>query len=225
MKRTIVWNVTSKCNLDCGFCFAARGEREYSAEEARAKIDEFAQGGVRRLVFTGGEPLLREDIVGLVARAKEKGLETVLHTNSLFLSEELVRKFRGILDRINLPLDAWDEESAQKIRGVSAFQTSRRWIDRLGGGDQFEVVVSTVVTKVNLAGVEKIGRLIPEGVIKWRVFQFYKEGKTTAEIRRYQISAESFASLDRRIRQASWPFEVQMVPADDQEFYHSYDLV
>src|SRR5512136_3092392 len=66
-KPVVVWNMTKRCNLKCVHCYAfAEAEnyrgRELSTEEGKRFIDELAGFGVPVILFSGGEPTLREDL-------------------------------------------------------------------------------------------------------------------------------------------------------------------
>ena len=81
----VVWSVTRRCNLHCGHCYADSHDRDYpgelNREEGRRLLEELAAFGVPTVLFSGGEPLLREDLFELAALAKELGMRTVLSTN------------------------------------------------------------------------------------------------------------------------------------------------
>lgn len=84
-KPVVVWNVTQRCNLHCGHCYADSHDREYpgelSTEEGGRLLEDMAEFGVPTVLFSGGEPLLRPDLFELAARARGLGLRTVLSTN------------------------------------------------------------------------------------------------------------------------------------------------
>lgn len=84
-KPVVVWNVTRRCNLHCGHCYADSHDREYpgelSTEEGRLLLADLAEFGIPTVLFSGGEPLLRPDLFELAAHAKNLGMRTVLSTN------------------------------------------------------------------------------------------------------------------------------------------------
>ncbi|MDY6817401.1 MAG: radical SAM protein [Halobacteriales archaeon] len=88
----VVWNTTPACNLTCKHCyFAACDERspeEFSTAEAKSFIDELADLGVPGIVFSGGEPFVRDDLADLVAHATERGIRAIGSSNGTFLTSE-----------------------------------------------------------------------------------------------------------------------------------------
>ena len=67
----VVWNVTNLCNMTCPHCYSSARvkavEGELTGEQARQVIDKLADYGVRMIILSGGEPLLREDLLELIA--------------------------------------------------------------------------------------------------------------------------------------------------------------
>lgn len=91
-KPVVVWNVTRRCNLHCIHCYSSSQDRDYpnelSTEEGRALLDDLAAFGVPTVLFSGGEPLMRDDLFELVAHARERGLRCVLSTNGTRIDRE-----------------------------------------------------------------------------------------------------------------------------------------
>jgi len=72
----VQWLATNRCNFRCSFCEASAGDAlpdELSTAEAEALIDEIAAMGAR-LVISGGEPLMREDLPRLLQHARQREL-------------------------------------------------------------------------------------------------------------------------------------------------------
>ncbi len=91
----VSWNVTNRCNLKCEHCYRDAGtesERELDTEEGKALLDEIAKAGAKMIVFSGGEPFMREDILELTSHAASLGLRPVYGTNGTFLTKEMALK-------------------------------------------------------------------------------------------------------------------------------------
>ena len=96
----VVWNVTRACNLNCRHCYAGEKSsahtRELSTREARKLISELAYMNVPVLLFSGGEPLLREDIEELIAFAREQGIMVALSSNGTLIDLEKARRIKQL---------------------------------------------------------------------------------------------------------------------------------
>ena len=94
----VSWNTTNACNLYCEHCYrdaGARVEDELNTEEGLHLIDEIARTGFKIMIFSGGEPLLRDDILELVAYARDQGLRPVFGTNGTLLTGAMAGKLKS----------------------------------------------------------------------------------------------------------------------------------
>ena len=115
--------VTNRCQGRCVHCysFGQRAEErpELTTEELKSVIDQAARLGIFQVIFTGGEPLLRKDILELVRHARRRGLLTRLNTNSLLLDRETAASLKEAgLGQCALSLDDHDPETHDRMRGL-----------------------------------------------------------------------------------------------------------
>lgn len=98
-RPVLVWNSTSKCNLECRHCYADAYTREAGHElttrEARAFIVSLAAMPVPVLLFSGGEPLMRDDIFDLAALAVSKGMRIALSTNGTLITAAVAQRLKS----------------------------------------------------------------------------------------------------------------------------------
>ncbi len=104
--------LTYRCNNECAHCYNARPRSypELSTEEWKAIIDRLWQIGIPHIVFTGGEPTLRNDLPELVAHAEKTGQITGLNTNARRLSDPgfVQRLVDAGLDHVQVTLESHD---------------------------------------------------------------------------------------------------------------------
>ena len=105
MPNSVCWNITSRCNEKCKFCYRDRDSREVSFADKKKVIDRIAAAGIRKLTFAGGEPLLVENIRELILYAKSRGLMVSLTTNSILLKGEILDFCLQELDWLTMSLD------------------------------------------------------------------------------------------------------------------------
>ncbi|MDD1661636.1 MAG: GTP 3',8-cyclase MoaA [Methanomicrobiales archaeon] len=112
-------SVTQRCNLRCIYCHA-EGEKSPEAETPLSDIREIlrvaASLGIRSVKFTGGEPLVREDILEIV-RAVPRRLESSMTTNATLLAGYAEDLRAAGLSRINVSLDSLDAACYRDITG------------------------------------------------------------------------------------------------------------
>jgi radical SAM protein with 4Fe4S-binding SPASM domain len=131
----VSWNLTYRCNLACEHCYLDAGgtplvgtenfadRSELGTEECFRVIDEIATFAPECLtILTGGEPLLRRDILEIVQRAAERELWVVVGTNGVRITENVARRLADAGARgLSLSLDALDpdrHDGFRKVRGA-----------------------------------------------------------------------------------------------------------
>ncbi len=129
--------VTYRCQCQCVHCSAGRhfkqGTPELTTEEAKQLIDDSQKLGVTILAFTGGEPLLREDIYELIAHVDQRKALPVMFTNGLLLNDENVEKLaKAGMYSVFVSLDSpnpKEHDSLRKMPGI--FETAVNGIRKL----------------------------------------------------------------------------------------------
>jgi len=131
----ISWNLTYRCNLACEHCYLDAGgapqvgtenfadRSELGTDDCFKVIDDIATFAPECLtILTGGEPLLRRDILEIVGRASARGLWVVIGTNSVRITENVARRLAEAGARgLSLSLDALDpdrHDHFRKVRGA-----------------------------------------------------------------------------------------------------------
>lgn len=117
-------SVTDKCDLGCVYCMPG-GKRPLPSATGPITIDETArivraavELGVRKVRLTGGEPLMRPDIVELISAVSEQGISDLsLTTNGQKLVKLASRLKAAGLNRLNVSLDSTDPARYRKLTG------------------------------------------------------------------------------------------------------------
>jgi radical SAM protein with 4Fe4S-binding SPASM domain len=158
--------LTYKCNDKCSFCYVGdRKAEEMSTADWKKIIDRLWNIGVPSVIFTGGEPTLRKDLVDLVGSAKE--FVTGLITNGRNLSKELCDAlYKAELDYIQVSLESADRSIHDKMVGVDgAWQETVAGIKNALAG-KIIVTTNTTLTKANLAGFKETIKLLHDLGVK-----------------------------------------------------------
>jgi uncharacterized radical SAM superfamily Fe-S cluster-containing enzyme len=152
-------DVTNRCNLSCPVCFADAGDRIYepSIDQIRSMLQSLrAERPVPcpAVQFSGGEPTVREDLLQIVALAKELGFFQIqIATNGLKLaaSLELCQSLeRSGLNTVYLQFDGVTPEPYRAVRGRDLLPLKQKAIENLRSAGQTSVVlVPTLARGVN----------------------------------------------------------------------------
>ena len=121
--------LTYQCNNDCPHCYNARARTypELSTKDWKEIIDQLWQLNIPHLIFTGGEPTLRDDLVELIAYAEQKGQITGLNTNGRRLSDQdfLDKLVDAGLDHVQITIESHNPKvHNQMVNRQGAWQQS-----------------------------------------------------------------------------------------------------
>ena len=129
-KPIVVWNVTRRCNLACLHCYAGAtvnqtADDELTTDEGLALLDDLAHMSVPVVLFSGGEPLCRPDLLTLIAHARQLGLRAVLSTNGALIDPPLARRLaRAGLSYVGVSLDGLQPTHDAFRRAPGAFHAA-----------------------------------------------------------------------------------------------------
>lgn len=152
-------SITDRCNLRCFYCRA--GEFKFIPHREILRYEEiirlaklFARLGFERARITGGEPLVRPDVLFLVRGLKQvKGIGDLVMTSNGTLLERYAEALKDAgLDRVNISLDSLNPENYRAITGGGELEMALRGIER--AAPLFPIKLNTVISKRNLADIE-----------------------------------------------------------------------
>lgn len=145
--------ITNRCNSNCLYCNCWKTDKdELSAEQLILVIDELAEMGTQSINFTGGEPLIREDIGQIINYSKSKGIKTGISSNGLLVARK-INDIRNI-DTLILSFDGREEiHDAQRCNG--SYRNTLEAI-RLAKENRIFTRLHAVLTKNNIEGVDYI---------------------------------------------------------------------
>jgi len=152
--------LTSRCNLRCLYCHH-EGEVEPNGEISDEMVIGVAQAaaalGVRSLKLTGGEPLLRRGLAGLIARMPPQ-MKISLTTNGIYLAEQAASLARVGLDRVNVSLDSLRSDTYRAITGGREKDLVRvlQGLDAAAEAGLLPIKLNVVVLKQNEAEIPAI---------------------------------------------------------------------
>jgi Fe-coproporphyrin III synthase len=127
----VVWNLAGHCNLSCPHCFTSGASRpsarDVRTDEALRVLDELARGGVRRVVFGGGEPLLRPDLLVLAERVRDLGMRAELASNGILLDEAMAHSLAQVgVGDVSIGIDGLRDFNDRYRGMVGAFERASR---------------------------------------------------------------------------------------------------
>lgn len=149
----VIWNLIRRCNLHCSHCYSASTDKDFPGElnyeQVCAVMDDLHQFGVRALILSGGEPLLRPDIYELARYAKALGMYIGLSSNGTLIDEQNIDQIADCgFDYVGISLDGLQARH-DRIRGQEgAYAASLQGL-RLCRDRQLKVGLRFTLTQEN----------------------------------------------------------------------------
>ena len=153
--------LTYKCNLRCKMCpFWKRSSKDSSIEQEKAILRQIYDSGVCAIMFEGGEPLLRKDLVEILAFSRSLPLHTSLITNGTLLESRIDEITPYINGAVYVSIDGL-EKTHDKIRGVSGcFKKAVEGI--MSSRGKVPVTINTTIMAENIHEIEDLVKLANE---------------------------------------------------------------
>jgi heme b synthase len=217
--RLVAWEATRACDLACVHCRAVAqprpDPRQLSTDEAFRLVDDVAafQEPVI-LIITGGDPLKREDILAVAARATQAGLRVVMSPSGTNVSPRIVAALKEAgVQRISVSLDGSTpaiHDAFRQIPGAFAEATRSLAYAREGG---LPFQINTTVTRHNRQDLANMLRLAVElGAVTWDVFMLVPTGRGKVQM---EVTPEEYEETLHFVYAASQtaPIQVKMTCA------------
>jgi len=221
-KPVVVWNVTKQCNLRCLHCYALAtagpAPDELSPDEALALLQDLKDFGVPVVLFSGGEPLMRPDLLELVEWTVQHGLRAVISTNGTLITRDLAERLQRLgLSYVGISLDGV-EPTHDKFRGQpGAFAAALTGVRNCQAAG-LKVGLRFTISRLNFREVPAIFDLVEElRIPRICFYHLVYTGRGSKLLKEALSHAETRELLDlicartRRLFDAGLPVEVLTV--------------
>lgn len=161
--QQVYYAITDGCNLRCPYCYASSEKclpGEFTTQESLDLVDQVAEFGAQKIVFTGGEPMLRKDLFQIAERAKSHGLIVNMVTNATIIRKPATaQRIAELFDNVIVSMDGHSAETHDRTRGKGSFDKTYRALQLL---NEAGVVpsINHVVTSDNVELLEQFADFI-----------------------------------------------------------------
>ena len=217
-RPVVVWAVTKACNLRCVHCYAsatnAPAPNELTHDEGLALLDDLAAFKVPAVLFSGGEPLSRPDILPLIRHARSLGLACTLSTNGLLIDETMADNLaESGLKYAGISIDGI-ESRHDKLRGkAGAFNSTLAAIKRCRARN-IKVGVRFTVHSLNVDDLDAIFDIcVSSNVQRLCVYHLAYAGRAD-NMQKVDLSASQIRKVVDRIFEKSRELHRQGIPLE-----------
>lgn len=215
--RLIFWETTAGCNLRCIHCRRIEvadqlTPHDLTTAEAMTLIDQIAAVGSPVLVLSGGEPLMRPDILDIARYATDARLPVALATNGTLIDADLARRIQASgVKRVSISFDGADSATHDVFRALSgSFDAAVRGFRALREAG-LPVQINTTVAKHNQAQLEGVLALAKDlGAVGLHLFLLVPVGCGV------EIAADQMISAQEYERVLNWLYDVEQSEPDLQ---------
>ncbi len=201
---TVAWEITRACSLACVHCRAEaqpqRDPRELSTEEGFRLIDELVRIGGPILVITGGDPMMRPDLLDFIRYAKELRVALSPSATALVTKKRLESVREAGVARTQISLDGSRPEIQDAFRGTAgSFQRTLEILKEIRDLGM-SLQVGTTVSRYNVDDLEGIAELVARyRAVMWSLFFLVPTGRG---------SAEDMISAEEHERAFNWMYDL-----------------
>ena len=225
--KIISWNTTNACNMYCAHCYRDAGckaEEELSTEEGKKLLSEIAKAGFKIMIFSGGEPLMRPDILELVKYASDLHMIPVFGTNGTLITLDMAKKLKEAGARaMGISLDSLDPKTHDTFRsfpggGEGAVQGMKTCA---AVGLPFQI--HTTVMDWNQGELEAMTDFAVEIGAKAHHFFFLVPTGRAKTIEEESLRAEQYEDVLTRIMKKQQEVDIELKPTCAPQFLRIAD--
>ena len=183
--HVVAWNITQRCNLACAHCYISAGSwhsaaGELPTEDCLRIVDEIlAANPSPMLILSGGEPLVRDDLETIAARASAGGATVVVGTNGTGLTDERIESLKASgVQGVAVSVDSLNPTYHDRFRhGTGALDQTLAAVDRLAR-HELDFIIQTTITRGNR---EELATLVEwaagKGAVSFNLYFLVETGR------------------------------------------------
>lgn len=152
------FHLTQRCQLECIHCYTNSSphlprDKELSTARWIQLVDDFADNGGQKILFTGGEALVHPGCIPIMRRAHERGLDVMLFSNGILIPRH-IDVLKQIVNTVQISIDGPSAETHDEVRGPGSFKKAMRAIRMLLDAG-IKTRISTVVMMNNWPAIQR----------------------------------------------------------------------
>jgi len=224
--RTIHFDITTKCNSKCIYCYATDrlGDvDELSTQQILKLLDEMAELDTWTIMLSGGEPFLKKDFLKILGHLEKLGILVSILTNGMLITDSIARRLASFknIGMIQVSLDSYIPEHHDLHRGVEgAYEKTLAGIKNL---KKYDITphIEIVITSVNLNDIDKTIELLYKLGIKVVTIGpvLTNTGRGCINKKKLILNKELFKSTGEKIRELNKKYNDSMCITPTREFF------
>ena len=226
MKRnSVCWNITSRCNENCQFCYRIMCTKENTYEQNNKILDVLIGLKIDKITWTGGEALLYPHLFDLMKKAHYNNIKNNIITNGRLLNPYTIDEIEKYTDYVTLSLDSLDDNVNNCIgRGIEHGKHILELLEYLKNKNII-VKLNSIVTKQNINNIKEVASIVNNYKIqRWKLFKFISlRGKSVENKDEFEVDNEEYKNLINEIKKQK--INCQVIECKEKEIEENYLLI
>ena len=226
-KKSVCWNITSRCNCECKFCYRLLSNRDNTLEQNKKVLKKLISMGIEKITWTGGEALLYNDLEILMKEAHKNGIKNNLITNGKLLDANKINKMEENLDYITFSLDSLDKEINEELgRGKNQDDHIIELINFIvDNNKKIKIKLNSIVTSKNIESIKELIKIVNRyNFERWKLFKFLPlRGKGRENENDFRITDEQYQELISYIKEQN--LTCPIIECKEEEIQLNYLLI
>lgn len=195
----IAIELNNECNLKCRCCLKNRSSENVILpfKTIKKTLEEAKSMGISYVRFTGGEPLLRKDIVKILRYTKQNGFTVFLNTNGFLLDKKKIESIENYVDNILISICGYNSDLEEELSGINQ-NLELKFINILRAKNSKipYVRVGTIISKILIREFDNYFKLISTlGIKNWELYRPMLSKHIMKKYQQYNLTKNDFLRL------------------------------
>jgi len=220
MMRELCWNITTKCNQNCGYCLRFMNIPDQTKDNNLQILNNLSECGVNKLTWGGGEPMMYPYIKDMLKTAHDFGIQNHLVSNGVLLNDNRIDEIASYLDTLTLSLDSVHSATNNVIgRGSNHFNNVASIIQHIKYKQYpIKLKINTVACYYNKDEFGDLLNFVDKNVNFWRIFKMMPiRERAVANYQRFQITQQCFDEIKAFLQQNAKNTQLSFRESTDME--------
>lgn len=226
-KRSVCWNITSRCNENCQFCYRLICNKENTYEQNKKILDALIALNVDKITWTGGECLLYSHLFKLMKEAHNNNIKNNIITNGRCLTPQIIDEIEEYTDYITFSLDALNDNVNNDLgRGREHANHIVELLDYINSNNKNIIVkLNSIVTRKNIDNLKEVVGIAKKYPLeRWKLFKFISlRGNSLENQKEFEISDEQYYKIVREIKEEK--LNCPVIECTKEEIQDEYLLI
>lgn len=226
-ERSVCWNITSRCNENCQFCYRIICNKENTYEQNKKILDALIKMRIGKITWTGGESLLYPYLFELMEEAHNNGIKNNIITNGRALSTETIDKIENYTDYITFSLDSTNDSINNELgRGIEHGNHIIELLEYIKlNKKNIKIKLNSIVTKKNIMNIKEVVPVVNKyNIERWKLFKFIPlRGISIENKTEFEISNDDYSKLIKELKKEN--LKCPIIECKEEEIQTKYLLI